>query len=437
MFFRRICVAVASVALLAGGLVAVAPPAAAGACYLNDNPTWRTSAWSGSSAGVLTEYTTTWYDRYQCLIKVYFAFQDSSGATIHSGNGQVSHSGETAIARISWTPSVGVNSVTLTATFQNTLCSDYSVCGESRRSWYEYDSLYPVNTIANFTALPAPSAPSAAQLVASNRDLTVSWSPPATNAGAVSKYVVTRAETGEVLCDVPASTLACASSGVPDGAYTYRVESRNQLGLGAATQTNSSLVAPPQPPSFTSQGLGPTGRNIEFTWDGGTGTSAVAQAFRVYDGSGVEVCGVAATAPLFCAVAPPKSGSTYTLKLETAMGDSVSAPTGLIKPDPDAFFKTCSKVSSAARECAIGKAWTFAKCTKASGAKTAYVQLKSGSKLKTVKKVKAKKSSSCAKKKPYLTKFTVKEKKKGKTSYIVILPDKSKKAVSVKVLTSP
>ena len=202
-------------------------------------------------------------------------------------------------------------------------------------------------------------------------------------------------------------------------------------------QTNSSLVAPPQPPSFTSQGLGPTGRNIEFTWNGGTGTSAVAQAFRVYDGSGVEVCGVAATAPLFCAVAPPKSGSTYTLKLETAMGDSVSAPTGLIKPNPDAFFKTCSKVSGAARECVIGKAWTFAKCTKASGAKTAYVQLKSGSKLKTVKKVKAKKSSSCAKKKPYLTKFAVKEKKKGKTSYIVTLPDRSKKAVSVKVLPSP
>ncbi len=427
---RVLAAVVSGTALVVTGLVLTAPVAQAGSCYYTNNPQWNTTQWSGTTAGVPTELTLVWYDRYQCLQSVYISFQDSSGATFHSGNAQISHSGETAYARITWTPRAGKNYFYATQTILNQTNDQGSPCyyeytGCTYTSDYRY-SRYEIRD--SFQPLAAPSAPYNVTADANNRSIRVRWSPPASNSSAVSEYVVTRLENGEVLCRTTA--LYCDANDLPDGAYTYQVASKNQIGVGGtSTPTIGVLVAPPNPPAFAGYSLDDSGRNIVFNWDSNTGTSAAPAVYRIYDTGGSEVCGVPVVpgqSMYSCTVTPPKAGSTYSLKVETGMGDSTSVPTALIKPSPDAFFKTCSKVKGQSRDCAMGKTWTFEWCTKKGGKATLAT-----SKGKTVKSGKAKKSSTCVKKKPYLTKFVITEKKTGAKQYVVTLPDKSKKTVAV------
>lgn len=419
---RVLAAAASGVALVATGLASTAPAAHAGSCYYTQNPSWDRTEWSGTTAGVPTTLTLIWYDRFQCLQSVYISFQNSGGVTYYSGNASVSHSGETAYARITWTPSVGKTFIYVTATILNNL-------GTPDGYTYEYESRYNRYEIgANFEPLAVPSAPYNVTADANNRSIRVRWSSPTSNASAVSEYVVTRLENGEVLCRTTA--LYCDANDLSEGAYTYQVASKNQIGVGATSApTIGVLVAPPNQPAFAGYNLDDSGRNIVFNWDSNTGTSAVPSVYRIYDSGGSEVCGtpvVPGQSMYSCTVTPPKAGSTYSLKVETGMGDSTSAPTELIKPNPDAFFKTCSKVQGQSRDCATGKKWTFEWCTKKGGKATLVT-----SKGKTVKSGKAKKSSTCVKKKPYLTKFVITEKKTGAKRYVVTLPDKSKKTVAV------
>lgn len=192
-------------------------------------------------------------------------------------------------------------------------------------------------------------------------------------------------------------------------------------------------MAPPQAPVISSSVLVDDGRKVRLGWVANTGTSAVPVVYRVYDSSGSEICGRPVSAgevgtAMSCDVSPPKSGSTYTLKVETAMGESVSTPTAALKPDPNSFFTTCAKVKGMPQECGTGKSWDFEWCTRQKG--KSRVTEADGS---LVKRVKAKKSNDCTKKRPYLTQFSVTEKKKGARTYVVALPDGNAKKVRVTV----
>ena len=422
-FMRTLAAVVSGTALVATGMVFTAPNASPAICGFGDPVDLQSAFTSQMYAGVTTTTRIPFIYKYSdagCLQGMIFTFVGGGGADVQAVRANVSSSGVSGEATAEWVPKALEYKLLVDVVYQFGSFSD-----QITTSRWTYEG--PLGGRA-FVPLPAPSAPYNVTADANNRSIRVRWSPPASNSSAVSEYVVTRLENGEVLCRTTA--LYCDANDLPDGAYTYQVESKNQIGVGGtSTPTIGVLVAPPNPPAFAGYNLDDSGRNIVFNWDSNTGTSAAPAVYRIYDTGGSEVCGtpvVPGQSMYSCTVTPPKAGSTYSLKVETGMGDSTSAPTELIKPNPDAFFKTCSKVKGQSRDCATGKKWTFEWCTKKGGKATLAT-----SKGKKVKSGKAKKSSTCVKKKPYLTKFVITEKKTGSKQYVVTLPDKAKKSVVV------
>lgn len=422
---NRLIAIVAGVGLAAGGLVVTAPAARA-ECGYGDPVSLQSLFTSQTYAGVKTTARIPFVLKYSnagCLQGMIFTFVGGGGSDVQAVRASVTTSGVSGEATAEFVPKAMTYKLLVDVVYK------YGYMETLTTSRWTYDSMFGDNRA--FAVLPAPSAPSNVNVEANNRSIRVRWSTPTSNASAVTEYLVTRLENGEVLCRT--TIFYCDANDLPDGAYTFRVKANNQIGAGGETQTQGILVAPPQAPVISSSTLINGGRDIELGWYAQTGTSAVPLVYRIYDSAGVEVCGrpVASgevAGPLACTVSPPKAGSAYTLKVETAMGDNISAPTAVLKPDPNSFFRTCSKEKGSSRDCLIGKSWKFERCTSQKG-KTK-VTTSGGSK---VKNVKANKSSKCPKKKPYLTNFSVTEKKKGTGSYNVALPDGSKTTVRVTV----
>ena len=425
---RRVLAAIAGFGLIAGGMVATAPSAAAACGY--STPVELQSAFTSQTyAGVPTTTRIPFVFKYgsgaACLRGMIFTFVGGGGTDVQAVRANVSQNGVSGEASAEWVPKA------LEYKLLVDVVIEYGYYGSMDTSRFTYEG--PLTGKA-FVPLPTPGAPASVNTTATNRNLRVNWGAAISNSASVVEYVVTRLETGEVLCR--GLVYYCDVADAPDGAYTYKVSALNQIGAGGEAQAQGVLVAPPQVPTISSSSLVNEGRAFALGWVASTGTSAIPVVYRIYDDTGVEVCG-RPVAPgelgttLTCTVQPPKSGAAYTLKVETAMGDNTSAPTTVLKPHPDSFFRTCSKVKGLPRDCSVGKSWTFEWCTSQKG--TARVTTGGGSK---VKNVKAKKSKDCVKRKPYSTKFSVTEKKNGTKKYLVSLPDGSRKVVRVTVRES-
>lgn len=181
--------------------------------------------------------------------------------------------------------------------------------------------------------LPIPSAPRQVAQRARNRDVTITWSPPATAAETVAGYQVVDGA-GTVVCQ--SATPACTLTSLPDGTYTYAVRARNAEGEGdvAAGGPGSVIASPPQPAPPTVTRVSRSRYTVTITTIAGR-TSAVVRSYLVRDQAGTAVCTLPvadqAAPSLSCSWSPRRGTYTLTVAADTEMGPSpTSAPSARI-----------------------------------------------------------------------------------------------------------
>jgi hypothetical protein len=176
--------------------------------------------------------------------------------------------------------------------------------------------------------LTIPSAPELSGLVARNRDVTVTWKPPAQSPGTVVGYDVLAAD-GTAVCRT--DRLTCTIGGLPDGTYAYAVRSRNAEDQGdAAPAAGAARVAsPPAPPAPTVRESSKRRFTITVTTIAGR-TSAIVTSYVVRDQGGTVVCNIVppsqATTTLSCPGPTRRGTYTVTVNAETQMGPSPLSP---------------------------------------------------------------------------------------------------------------
>jgi hypothetical protein len=253
-----------------------------------------------------------------------FTFIGGGGNDVQAIRADISSGGVSGEASVSWVPKAMDYKLLVDVVYKY---GYYDTITTARWTWDK------VLLSGPFKSMLAPSAPQQARLTGADRDLNVTWTTPASNGSAVMKYVV-KYPNGTVLCEGMAQI--CTAREQSDGTYAFIVTALNALGVGAEVSTNPIVVGPPAPPGFSKVSRTSNGKKLELFWSTGTGTTAVARVFRVYDQSGKEVCGLpSASSPdsvMSCTVTPIKSGSQYVLKVETNLGVSESASSSVLKP---------------------------------------------------------------------------------------------------------
>jgi hypothetical protein len=254
-----------------------------------------------------------------------FTFIGGGGTDVQAVRATVTSSGVSGEASANWTPKALEYKLLVDVVYE------YGSFGLVSSSRSTYNG--PLGGSA-FKNLPAPSAPTSVNLNGDDRNLTVTWSFPSSNSSSVAKYSV-RYPDGRVLCEVT-SPIGCSAPNQPDGTYAFIVAAVNSLGVGAEVATNQVRVQPPDKPGFARYSRVNNGKSIALYWTANTGTSALARIYRVFDQNGVEVCGMPVTtsvgSQMTCNVTPAKTGSRYTLKVETNLGNAEGDPTALLKP---------------------------------------------------------------------------------------------------------
>lgn len=327
--FRKLLIAITTLALSLGFTTTGVAPASAASCGFSSPVELQNLFSSQTYAGVQTTSRIPFVYKYSdagCLQGMIFTFIGGGGVDVQAVRANVNTNGVSGDASATWVPKAMEYKLLVDVVYQYGSFSDQITT--SRWTWPK------VLLSGAFVPLPAPSAPTSVNLNGDDRNLTVTWSFPSSNSGSVAKYSV-RYPDGRVLCEVTAPT-GCSAPNQPDGAYAFIVAAVNTLGVGAEVATNQVRVQPPDKPGFARYSRVNNGKSIALYWTANTGTSALARIYRVFDQNGVEVCGMPVTtsvgSQMTCNVTPAKTGSRYTLKVETNLGNAEGDPTAVLKP---------------------------------------------------------------------------------------------------------
>ena len=310
--------------------IAVAPPTSA-SCGYGEPVSLQNLFSSQTFAGVETTSRIPFVFRYSnagCLQGMIFTFVGGGGVDVQAVRATVTTSGVSGEASANWVPKAMEYKLYVDVVY------DFGYYSQQTSSRWTYNT---VLSSGAFKPLPAPSAPTSVSLGANNRSLGIQWGAPASNGSAVIEYSVVRQQTGEIICKVPPSQFSCTIADVPDGVYSFVVRSRNSQGAGAEAGTNPVIVGPPSAPHFDQVLRVAKGKKLKLTWMNVPATTAVPTAFRVFDDTGKEVCGLPASdtsmgAEYACQVTLPPRGAAYTLKVESALGLAESEPTPRLIP---------------------------------------------------------------------------------------------------------
>lgn len=179
---------------------------------------------------------------------------------------------------------------------------------------------------------PIPSAPQSVTAAAVNRDVTVTWQPPAVAPDSVVGYDVLDAS-GAVVCQ--STTTSCTVPGLPDGRRTYTVRSRNVDGEGdALPPTATAAVVPPPTPSKPRVSRDGDQRIVVRFGTLAGQTSATVSEYVVTDDRGRPRCAVTVTdasADRLACSFRAKPG-TYRLQVTAVTGMGVTAPSAPSRP---------------------------------------------------------------------------------------------------------
>lgn len=181
-----------------------------------------------------------------------------------------------------------------------------------------------------------PGAPTAVIASAGNGAVTVSWSAPVSNGGAViSKYTVTSSPGGKT-CTWSSGPLSCTVTGLTNGtSYTFTVVATNAAGNGAVSSASSSVsprTVPGAPRSVT--GVAGNG-SVTVSWSAPLSNGgAVITKYTVTSSPGGKTC-TWTTGSLSCKVIGLTNGInyTFTVKATNAAGVGLaSSASAFIKP---------------------------------------------------------------------------------------------------------
>lgn len=121
-----------------------------------------------------------------------------------------------------------------------------------------------------------PGAPGAVTAAVRNRDVTISWQPPALGVGALTGYDVLDGG-GNPVCAT--SDLSCVIGGLADGIAEFTVRARNGQGEGDAEVTRATaVIAPPTAPGRPRVRQSRGRATVSWTAPGG---SAVVERYEV------------------------------------------------------------------------------------------------------------------------------------------------------------
>jgi hypothetical protein len=309
------------VGLVAGSLLSASPALANSSCYYTSNPKWVGTQWSSKQSGAPVTLTLNYLDTEGCLKDVQISFVGNF-QVMSTVQGSLSRNGTQTQVTATWTPVAGKNQIVVRDTVLNHLSSDPNWKYDHTRNYNTYD-------LGEFTPPAAPSAPTTPRLESNNRTITVGWAAPVTNPGAVATYSVKHNQSNQVICNVPGNTFVCTIGNQPDGDYSFTITATNSQGAGANTATGTLKIGPPSKPFFSqTTRRGKTG--LVLTWPTATGTTAIPAVYRVTDGSGKEVCGIAvspsdlSSGQMSCQVVLTPKPSQYKLRVETALGAAES-----------------------------------------------------------------------------------------------------------------
>jgi titin len=211
------------------------------------------------------------------------------------------------------------------------------------------DSGYSSSTDATITDPPPPSAPSGLTASGGVSQAVLGWTDNSNNE---TTFRIERKVAGgddSTFTEVGTTgtnAVTFTNSGVPGGAYTYRVRASNTVGSSAYSNSADAVITDPQPPAAPSAltVMGGVGQAV-LSWtdnaDNETGFEIDRKASSDPDTSFAQVGTAAANAQGFTDSALPAGTYTYRVRATNAVGDSgnsnsaegtVSAPSGPAAP---------------------------------------------------------------------------------------------------------
>ncbi|MDP9026357.1 MAG: Ig-like domain-containing protein, partial [Actinomycetota bacterium] len=150
-----------------------------------------------------------------------------------------------------------------------------------------------------YTVRDVPGKPAAPTVVEGDRQVTVGWTPPATNGEPISGYTI--AWSGGTPVTVPGSAASYVFTGLSNGTgYTFRVTATNALGDGAISDQSATATpyGDPSPVPSASIAASTDGSgNLTLTWGaaGGNGRTISGYHITLSDGTQKDVGGVSST----------------------------------------------------------------------------------------------------------------------------------------------
>jgi hypothetical protein len=174
------------------------------------------------------------------------------------------------------------------------------------------------------------SVPASVRSIASDRELTVFWEPPALNSASIAGYDVIDAA-GNLVCQVPSGVLSCSVPDRRNGVYDLRVIAVSNTGYRATSEPVSVIIGPPE--AISAPRAVKRGDKLKISWGLPDVNSSTLMNFTVRDLSGKVVCRVPArqvnSARVSCTVPVSKlAGKTNAFRVvaESSLGRTDPSP---------------------------------------------------------------------------------------------------------------
>ncbi|MGV3713438.1 Ig-like domain-containing protein [Pseudolysinimonas sp.] len=176
-----------------------------------------------------------------------------------------------------------------------------------------------------YTVRDAPSKPAPVTFVEGDRQVTVQWSPPATNGEPITQYTITWS--GGAPVTVSGDTASHVFTGLTNGtAYTFQVRATNVVGTGELSDPSAAarpFGAPSPPTSATAAGSSDGSGNVVLSWGGAGGNGRAIDGYTITvnpGGAQYQVGDVTQT------TVPGRVGTAYSYTIVTRGQGGTSAP---------------------------------------------------------------------------------------------------------------
>lgn len=177
-----------------------------------------------------------------------------------------------------------------------------------------------------YTVRDVPSKPAAPTFVEGDRQVTVQWSPPATNGEPITQYTISWS--GGTPVTVSGSAASHTFTGLTNGTgYTFQVRATNIVGTGEISDPSASARpygAPSAPTTATASGTSNGSGVVNLAWGGANENGRAITGYRITMSPGGAVINAGGTA--VSATFSGRVGTAYSFTIVTLGPGGESAP---------------------------------------------------------------------------------------------------------------